>query len=111
MLASAECSHQEPHNLDQRGLVDPIGIEPKQRVQRRRFGDDDHAGKCAQEPGYERRAASREVKDHARRLERRLGIESEECSEPGPDERSATRAGRPARNGLVEERFDEALRR
>ena len=51
------------------------------------------------------------MKNHASRLERRLAVEREERLEPGPDERPGTWAARPARDGLIEEGFDEALRR
>jgi hypothetical protein len=108
---SAERPHQEPHNPGQRGLVDTIGTDLEEGVERRRLGDNDHAGNSAQEPGCERRSPPREVKDHARWLERRLAIESNERLEPGPDERPGTWAGRPASHRLVEEGFDEALRR
>jgi hypothetical protein len=76
-----------------------------------RLGDNDHAGNSAQEPGHERRSAPREVKDHARRLERRLAVESNEHLEPSPDEAPGARARRPVRNRLVEERFSETLPR
>jgi hypothetical protein len=107
---SAERPHQEPHNPGQRGLVDPIGTEVEEGVERRRLGDNDHARNSAQEPGYERRSAPREVKDHARRLERRLAVESNERLEPGPDSPPGARARRPAGDRLVEERFSETLR-
>jgi hypothetical protein len=48
--ASAQRPHQQPHKPDQRGLVHPIGIEAEERVERCRLGDNDDAGKCAQEP-------------------------------------------------------------
>ena len=50
------------------------------------------------------------LKDHARRLERGLAIESNESLEPCPDKLPGARAGRPAGDGLVEERFSETLR-
>jgi len=53
-------------------------------------------------------SAPREVKNHARRLERWLAIERDKRLEPGPYQWPAVRAGRPTRDGLVEERFDEA---
>jgi hypothetical protein len=92
-------------------LVDLVGIEPEERVKRPRLGQDDDAGKCAQEPGHERRSTPREVKDYARRLKRRLRVESHKRVEPSPDKRPGARAKRPAGDGLVEERFDEVLRR
>jgi len=66
--ASPQRPHQKPHYLHQCGRIDPIGVETEKRVQWRRFGDSHDAGQCAQEPGYQRRSASREVKDHARRV-------------------------------------------
>jgi len=50
------------------------------------------------------------VKDHARRIERRLAVESNERLEPGPDESPGLRARRPVGDRLVEERFSETLR-
>ena len=71
--ASPQRPHQKPHHLHQRGPIDPSRLETEKRVQWRRFGDNHDAGQCAQEPGYQGRSASREVKDHARRLEREAG--------------------------------------
>ena len=42
--APAERAHHDPHKPDKCGLVDPSGIEPEERVERRGLGEDDDAG-------------------------------------------------------------------